>query len=135
MCSASPTTFAPNWRTRFAGKVKPERLAITATHTHTGPMLKGANVTLFGTPIPKEHLANIDKYTVEFLDKLEKAGLDALAKREPAKLSYAIGNGDVREESPHRRRAGRSRFAGACSFTMPTARRCVRSTRATPATA
>jgi hypothetical protein len=33
--------------------LKKERLAITATHTHTGPMLKGANVTIFGTPIPK----------------------------------------------------------------------------------
>src|SRR5215207_9245297 len=48
---------------RFARKanLKPERLAITATHTHTGPMLKGANVTLFGVPIPKEHLNRIDK--------------------------------------------------------------------------
>lgn len=90
---------------RFAkkAKLKPERLAITATHTHTGPMLKGANVTLFGTPIPKEHLANIDKYTIEFLDKLEKAGLDALAKREPAKLSCAIGKATF---AKNRRTAG-----------------------------
>jgi len=88
---------------RFAGKVKPERLAITATHTHTGPMLKGANTTLFGVPIPKEHLANIDKYTVEFLDKLEKAGLDALAKREPSRLSYAIGSATF---AKNRRTAG-----------------------------
>lgn len=71
--------------------LKPERLAITATHTHTGPMLKGANVTLFGVPIPKEHLDNIDKYTVEFLDKLEQVGLEALQRRKPATLSYAIG--------------------------------------------
>jgi putative membrane-bound dehydrogenase-like protein len=78
---------------RFAKKtgLKPDRLAITATHTHTGPMLKGANTTLFGVPIPKEHLANIDKYTVEFLDKVEQAGLDALKNMKPAKLSYAIG--------------------------------------------
>jgi putative membrane-bound dehydrogenase-like protein len=77
---------------RFARQVKPERIAITATHTHTGPMLKGANTTLFGVPIPKEHLANIDKYTAEFLDKLEQAGLEALKNRKPAKLSYAIGS-------------------------------------------
>jgi putative membrane-bound dehydrogenase-like protein len=78
---------------RFARKAKlnPERLAITATHTHTGPMLKGANTTLFGVPIPKEHLDHIDKYTVEFLDKLEQAGLDALKSRKPARLSYAVG--------------------------------------------
>jgi putative membrane-bound dehydrogenase-like protein len=78
---------------RFAKKanLKPERLAITATHTHTGPMLKGANTTLFGVPIPKDHLDHIDKYTVEFLDKLEQLGLDALKTRMPARLSYAIG--------------------------------------------
>src|SRR5262245_47389481 len=71
--------------------LKPERLAITATHTHTGPMLKGPNVTLFGTPIPKEHLANIDRYTTEFLDKLERVGLEALEWRKPARLTYGIG--------------------------------------------
>ena len=43
--------------------LKRERLAVTATHTHTGPMLSGANPTIFGVPIPKEHQANIDKYT------------------------------------------------------------------------
>ncbi|MBO0698191.1 MAG: neutral/alkaline non-lysosomal ceramidase N-terminal domain-containing protein [Zavarzinella sp.] len=71
--------------------LKPERLAITATHTHTAPMLKGANPTIFGVPIPKEHLAHIDQYTAEFLDKLEKVGVEALAQRTPARLSYAIG--------------------------------------------
>jgi putative membrane-bound dehydrogenase-like protein len=72
--------------------LKPERLAITATHTHTGPMLKGANPTLFGVPIPDEHLKNIDRYTAVFLDKLEQAGLEALKDRKPATLSYAIGS-------------------------------------------
>src|SRR5262249_16126313 len=60
------------------GGLKRERLAVTATHTHTGPMLTGANPTLFGVPIPKEHQANIDRYTPVFLDKLEAAGPDAL---------------------------------------------------------
>lgn len=83
--------------------LKSERLAITATHTHTAPMLKGANPTLFGVPIPKEHLANIDKYTVEFLDKLEKVGLEALKKRTPAKLTYAIGKATF---AKNRRTAG-----------------------------
>src|SRR3712207_6167477 len=58
--------------------VRRERLAVTATHTHTGPMLTGANPTLFGVPIPKEHQANIDRYTPVFVDKLEAAALDAL---------------------------------------------------------
>jgi putative membrane-bound dehydrogenase-like protein len=78
---------------RFEKKagLKNDRLAITATHTHTAPMLKGANPTLFGVPIPKEHLEHIDNYTVEFLDKLEQVGLEALKDMKLAKLSWGIG--------------------------------------------
>ncbi|HSQ58160.1 MAG TPA: PVC-type heme-binding CxxCH protein, partial [Gemmata sp.] len=71
--------------------VKKDRLAITATHTHTGPMLAGANLTLFGVPIPKEHLANIDMYTPVFIDKLETAALEALKDMKPAKLEWGVG--------------------------------------------
>jgi len=71
--------------------LKPQRLALTATHTHTAPMLQGANTTLFGVPIPKEHLAHIDQYTSEFLDKLEQAGSDALENRQPASLCWGLG--------------------------------------------
>jgi putative membrane-bound dehydrogenase-like protein len=71
--------------------LKKDRLAITATHTHTGPMLTGANATLFGTPIPKDHLANIDKYTPVFIDRLEAAALAALKDRKPAKLEWGVG--------------------------------------------
>src|SRR5438309_11777727 len=35
-------------------KMKRERLAVTATHTHTAPMLDGVAPTLFGLPIPQE---------------------------------------------------------------------------------
>lgn len=78
---------------RLAKKVglKKDRLAITATHTHTGPMLTGANATLFGTPIPKDHLANIDKYTPVFIDRLEAAALAALKDRKPARLEWGVG--------------------------------------------
>ena len=78
-------------RLEAKAKVKKERLAITATHTHTGPMLSGANPTLFGVPIPKEHLANIDKYTPLFLDKLEAVALAALKDMKPAKLEWGVG--------------------------------------------
>ena len=54
-------------------------------------MLAGANPTIFGTPIPKEHLANIDKYTPVFIDKLEAAALAALKDLKPAKLEWGVG--------------------------------------------
>jgi putative membrane-bound dehydrogenase-like protein len=72
--------------------VQRDRLAVTATHTHTAPMLRGMNSTLFGLPIPKEHLDHIDRYTKEFLDALEKAAIAALADRKPARLSWGIGS-------------------------------------------
>jgi putative membrane-bound dehydrogenase-like protein len=75
---------------KLAG-LRPERLAVTATHTHTAPMLKGVCPTLFGLPIPKEHQEHIDRYTVELTDNLEKVALAALADRRPARLAWGIG--------------------------------------------
>ena len=71
--------------------IERERLAVTATHTHSGPMLQGENETLFGTPIPEEHLEHIAEYTRVFKLKLEQVVLDALADRQPAKLTWGIG--------------------------------------------
>ena len=76
---------------RLKGKVTGDRIAITATHTHCGPMLKGANPTLFGVPIPEEHLKRIDEYTVVFLDKLEKVALAALKDPQRATLWWGVG--------------------------------------------
>src|SRR5438034_11054828 len=43
-----------------------DHLSVTATHTHTAPMLKGMLATLFGQPIPKDHQERIGRYTAEF---------------------------------------------------------------------
>ena len=72
-------------------KMKPERLAITASHTHTAPMLKNVCPTLFGTNIPPEHQVNIDRYTREFVDKLEKVARDAIKAVAPARLEWGVG--------------------------------------------
>ncbi len=78
---------------RLAKKgVKRDRLAVTATHTHTAPMLSNACPTLFGVPIPKDHQEHIDRYTKEFTDALEKAALAALADRRPATLAWGVGS-------------------------------------------
>src|SRR5688572_9762435 len=48
-------------RLREKAKLDPARLAMTSTHTHTAPMLTNVAPTLFGTPIPPEHQARIDR--------------------------------------------------------------------------
>lgn len=72
-------------------KLRKERLTITATHTHTAPMLKNVCPTLFGVPIPPEHQKNIDRYTVEFIDALEKVALEAFKDIRAARVSWATG--------------------------------------------
>jgi hypothetical protein len=78
---------------RLAGKtgLKRERLTITATHTHTAPMLNNVCPTLFGTNIPPEHQLHIDQYTKEFTDKLEEVGLAAVKEIKPALVSWGVG--------------------------------------------
>jgi hypothetical protein len=68
-----------------------ERLAIAATHTHSAPMLSEVCPTLFGVPIPAEHQERIERYTRELADGLERAALEAIASRAPARLEWAIG--------------------------------------------
>src|SRR4051812_5778779 len=57
--------------------LKRERFTVTATHTHTAPMLRDVCTTLFGVAIPPEHQAHIDQYTREFTDNIEKVALAA----------------------------------------------------------
>lgn len=76
---------------RLRGRVKPERLAVCSTHTHSAPCLGGLLPTLFGEAIPPEHQARIDRYTRELTDALERVALAALADRRPARLSFGIG--------------------------------------------
>ncbi|MFA6546874.1 MAG: neutral/alkaline non-lysosomal ceramidase N-terminal domain-containing protein, partial [Limisphaerales bacterium] len=89
----------PGWLTdqlaeRLAKKTKVDRahLAVCATHTHTGPCVKGVLPFIFGEPIPPEHQARIDRYSEQLLDKLEQLALDALAKRQPARLAWDQGS-------------------------------------------
>jgi hypothetical protein len=88
-----PTYLVEQVAGRLAQKagIKRDRLAITATHTHTAPMLKNVCPTLFGMPIPTEHQQHIDRYTAELADNLEKVALAAMADRQPSRLSWGIG--------------------------------------------
>lgn len=69
----------------------PSRLAITASHTHTAPMLTSVAPTLFSQPIPPEHQARIDQYTHEFTDHLTQVALAAYRDIQPSQVSWGIG--------------------------------------------
>ncbi|MBX7210584.1 MAG: neutral/alkaline non-lysosomal ceramidase N-terminal domain-containing protein [Verrucomicrobiaceae bacterium] len=78
---------------RLAKKgVEEDRLAISFSHTHCGPCLAGALVNIFSMDIPPAHQANIDRYSRELTDKLERVVLAALADRKPARVSWAVGS-------------------------------------------
>jgi hypothetical protein len=68
-----------------------EQLAVTATHTHTGPMLGGTLPYIFGAPIPAEHQAASERYTRQLVDRLERLARAALADRQAARVSWGMG--------------------------------------------
>lgn len=72
-------------------RVEPQRLAITATHTHTAPMLTQVAPTLFGQKIPADHQERIDRYTRELTDQLEQVAREALQNRRRGRLEWAVG--------------------------------------------
>jgi hypothetical protein len=69
-----------------------DRIAFTATHTHTAPMVRDVSATIFSTHISDEHQEHIDRYSREFEAAIEKAALAALAEQTPARIFYGVGN-------------------------------------------
>lgn len=72
-------------------KLSDERFAICSSHTHCAPMILGILPNLFSMDIPAEHMPAIERYTRELTDYIEKAALEALADRKPAKLAWGVG--------------------------------------------
>ena len=68
-----------------------ERLAICASHTHSGPMIRNCANTLFGQPIPDDHWNHILQYSEQLETGLIDAAVNAWKNRRPAKLSWGIG--------------------------------------------
>jgi hypothetical protein len=79
---------------RLAAKSKMvnARVAIASSHTHSAPMLVGVLPNLFSMDIPPEHMANVERYSRDLMDKLEQVALAALADRQPAALAWGAGH-------------------------------------------
>ncbi|MCH7728561.1 MAG: neutral/alkaline non-lysosomal ceramidase N-terminal domain-containing protein [Planctomycetes bacterium] len=78
-------------RLRMKTGLHPDRFAITATHTHNGPMLARMSETLYCHPLPAQHKKHIEEYTKELIGKLEDVGRRAIQNQQPARLYWAIG--------------------------------------------
>jgi hypothetical protein len=71
--------------------IRREQLAVSATHTHTGPMLAGTLPFIFGAPIPPDDQAASDRYTRQLVGKLERVAREAFADRRPSRVSWSQG--------------------------------------------
>ena len=66
-------------------------LAISATHTHTGPSLAGVLPHIFNVPATPAEQAVIDRFTVSLSERLERVARAALADRRPAQVAWGQG--------------------------------------------
>lgn len=71
-----------------------ERIAVCATHQHTGPAIAGTIPFMFSRALPAEETARIERYTAMLQQKLIEVALAALADRKPARLSWAQGKAE-----------------------------------------
>jgi neutral ceramidase len=78
-------------RLRKAG-VEPEQLAISATHTHTGPALSKVLPFIFNAPMTADEDVVVDRYSAVLVDKLERVALAALADRRPSRVEWGRGS-------------------------------------------
>jgi hypothetical protein len=67
------------------------QLAISATHTHTGPTLAGTLPFIFSTPLTDHEQLVVNRYSADLVDKLERVAREALASRQPARLAWGRG--------------------------------------------
>ncbi len=70
------------------------RVAICATHTHTGPALADVLPFMFSRDLPPAEAARIAAYTATLREKLIKLAEAALADRRPARLAWSEGRAD-----------------------------------------
>lgn len=66
-------------------------LAITASHTHSAPIIRGCAPNIMGRDFTVEEQQHIDRYTQEFTEKLIEVAKESLKAPVSARLSWAVG--------------------------------------------
>jgi hypothetical protein len=72
--------------------VRRECLAITATHTHSAPIIRDCANNILGRDFTPSEQQHIDQYSDELEQKLIMVAQKALENPQPAKLSLAVGS-------------------------------------------
>ncbi len=72
--------------------IAPEGIALSVTHTHSAPCLRGAAPNIFAADQTPEDLARISRYTDFLIDRLESVAAQALEDRRPARLAWGQGS-------------------------------------------
>jgi hypothetical protein len=68
-----------------------ERIAVCATHQHTGPSIHGTAPFMFSRDLPADEIGRIERYAAGLEQRLIEVALAALANRAPARLAWAQG--------------------------------------------
>jgi neutral ceramidase len=71
--------------------IEDSRLSLHSSHTHCAPALPGVLPFLFGTELPAEEQAAVQRYADELTAKLVTVVTEALAKQQPARLDWSTG--------------------------------------------
>lgn len=71
--------------------VENSTLAITASHTHSAPIIRGCAPNIMGRDFTEEEQQHIDRYTQEFTEKLIEVAEASLKAPVPATLSWSVG--------------------------------------------
>ncbi len=72
--------------------IRPDGIALSVTHTHSAPCLRGAAPNIFAADMTAEDIRQIDAYTEFLIGRLEMAATMALADRRPATVSWGQGS-------------------------------------------
>jgi neutral ceramidase len=80
-----------NLKTRLAKehKLQPEQIMLNASHTHTGPVLRGGLYDIY--PLNAAHIKRIEEYSARLENEIVRITGEALKNLEPVTLKHGIG--------------------------------------------
>lgn len=71
--------------------INPERVAISASHTHSGPDMGNSHNMYFDPALPVDQLGRIAQYLDSLAPKLQQLAMNALKNRRPSLVSWGQG--------------------------------------------